>query len=235
MDKLFKINWKWEYMCGPGGLQPWNDVSKDFGRCFQELFLQIPLYFIIAIVSGYYVGYRRDWVVREKMQERAIIFRSFLVLSLLFTPIVQLYVFMTTADLILYPVDYFVAGSSCLAWLVHFGYVLALKHRLGSSARGPTIQLLLWSMAVVLNVLSLRSNLLTMASPNYNIATLCCHILYFFTLLPSSESRLTYYSPCLVGSQHSHVSIYLQSYVRDCRCNEYQHAIIIIHNVTGLF
>ncbi|XP_063822575.1 ATP-binding cassette sub-family C member 10 [Ostrinia nubilalis] len=204
MESFFNIKWKWEDMCGPTGLQPWNDVTKDFGHCFQELFLQIPVYFIITIVSGYYVGYRRDWVVREKMQERAIILRSFVVLFLLFIPIVQIYFIITKADSVFYPVDYFVAGSSCLAWLVHFGYVLALKHRLGSSARGPTIQLVLWSMLVVLNVIALRSSILTGAAYTYIVAALCGHVLYFFTLLPSSDSRPTFYSPCLVGSQHSH-------------------------------
>lgn len=209
MESFFNIKWKWEDMCGPAGLQPWNDVTKDFGQCFQELFLQIPVYFIIAIVSGYYVGYRRDWVVREKIQERAILMRSFVVLFLLFIPMVQLYLIMTKVDFILYPVDYFVAGSSCLAWLVHFGYILALKHRLGSSARGPTIQLVLWSMVVILNIIALRSSLLTGASYTYIVAALCGHALYFITLLPSSDSRPTFYSPCLVGSQHSHVSIFL--------------------------
>lgn len=206
MYLLFNIDWKWEYICGPEGLRPWNDVTKDFGQCFQELFLQIPVFFIIAVVSGYFVGYRRDWVVREKIQERAIILRSFVVLALLFIPMIQLYFFMTK-DTLLHPVDYFLAGSTCLAWLVHFGYVLALKHRLGSSARGPTLQLVLWVMAAALNIVALRSNLLTGASPSYNIATICCHVLYFITLLPSSDSRPTFYNPCLVGSQHSHVSI----------------------------
>lgn len=66
MSFIMNINWKWEDMCGPGGLHPWNDATKDFSVCFQELFLQVPVYFIIAIVSGYFVGYRKDWVIREK-------------------------------------------------------------------------------------------------------------------------------------------------------------------------
>lgn len=193
-------------MCGPSGLQPWDHVSKDVGMCFQELFLQIPLYFIIAVVSGYFVGYRRDWVVREKLEERAIILRSFVVLALVTIPIVQLYIFITKSDFKLYPVDYFVAGASCLSWLVHFGYVLALKHRLGPSARGPSLQIFLWSLTVVLNVIALRSNTLLGSTIGFNIAILCCHILYFLTLIPSNESRPTYYSACLVGSQHAHVS-----------------------------
>lgn len=200
------MQWRWEDMCGPGGLRPWNDVVKDFGQCFQELFLQIPVFFIIAIISGYYVGYRKDWVVREKAQERALVLRSFIVLALVFIPIIELYVFITKPDFVLYPVNYFAAGASCLAWLFHFGYVLALKHRLGQSSRGPTSQLMMWSLAVIINLIALRSNILTGSTIGFNIATLCCHALYFMTLLPSSNSRPTFYSPCLVGSQHSHVS-----------------------------
>ncbi|XP_075974742.1 ATP-binding cassette sub-family C member 10 [Anticarsia gemmatalis] len=199
-----KIQWRWEDMCGPQGLHPWNDVSKDFGQCFQELFLQVPLYFVIAIVSGYYVGYRKDWVIREKTQERTLVLRSFIVLALVFIPIIELYVFVTNSEFILYPVDYFAAGASCLAWLVHFGYVLALKHRLGQSSRGPSSQIVMWSLAVILNLIALRSNIMAGNIIGFDIATLCCHILYFLTLIPSSDSRPTFYSPCLVGSQHSH-------------------------------
>ncbi|KAG6455079.1 hypothetical protein O3G_MSEX009011 [Manduca sexta] len=204
MDSLLHITWKWEDMCGPEGFHPWNDTKKDFGQCFQELCFQIPVYFIIAIISGYYVGYRSDWVIRDKILERAIVLRSFIVLSLVFIPIIQLYFFITKVDYILYPVDYFAAGASCLSWLVHFGYVLTLKHRLGLSPRGPAIQLVMWSLSVVLNLVALRTSILTDSSPGFNIATLCCHGLYFLTLLPSNDSRPTYYSPCLVGSQHSH-------------------------------
>ncbi|RVE41407.1 hypothetical protein evm_013944 [Chilo suppressalis] len=201
---MLAINWNWEDMCGPEGLQPWNDIKKDFGTCFQELFLQIPTYFTIAIVSGYYVGYRKDWVVREKMQENTIVLRCFIVLALFFIPMIQLHTFLTEVVNFLHPVDYFVAGAACISWLVHFGYVLALKHRLGSSSRGPTIQLVLWCLILILNVIALRSNLLSGSPTTYNIATLCCHILYFLTLIPSSNSRPTFYSPCLVGSQHTH-------------------------------
>ncbi|XP_026732381.1 ABC transporter C family member 13 [Trichoplusia ni] len=196
--------WRWEDMCGPQGLRPWNDVTKDFGQCFQELFFHIPVYFLIAIISGYYVGYRKDWVVREKTQERAIVFRSFVVLALVFIPIIELYVLITKPGFVLYPVDYFSAGAACLAWLFHFGYVLALKHRLGQSSRGPTSQLMMWSFTVVVNLITLRSNIMTGSTLGFNIATLCCHALYFVSLLPSSNSRPTFYSPCLVGSQHSH-------------------------------
>ncbi|KAM3964152.1 LOW QUALITY PROTEIN: ATP-binding cassette sub-family C member 10 [Aphomia sociella] len=198
------INWSWEDMCGPLGLQPWKEDTKDIGQCFQELFLQIPVFFLIAIISGFYVGYRKDWVVREKTQERAIVIRSFVVLALVFIPIIEMYVFVTQINFVLYPVDYFSAGASCLSWLVHFGYVLALKHRLGLSTRGPLLQLIMWSCAALLNVIALRSSILTNMPIGYNIATLCCHAIYFLTLLPSSDSRPTFYSPCLVGSQHTH-------------------------------
>nr|XP_026483882.1 ABC transporter C family member 13 isoform X1 [Vanessa tameamea] len=204
MTSFINLTWKWEHICGPSGLQPWNDSTKDIGMCFQELFLQIPIYFILAITSGYYVGFRKDWVVREKIQERAIALRSFAILLLAFIPIIELYIFLTDEDFTLLPIDYFTAGASCLSWLVHFGYVLALKHRLGHSSRGPLCQLILWVLLVIFNIIALRSSILTGAQNNFYIASICCHGLYFLTLLPSSDSRPTFYSPCLVGSQHSH-------------------------------
>ncbi|CAK1601027.1 unnamed protein product [Parnassius mnemosyne] len=203
MDFFTKFLWRWEDMCGPDGFQPWVDDRKDFGKCFQELCLQIPMFFILAIISGYYVGYRRDWVIREKIQEQAIILRSFVVLALMFIPIVKLYIFITNSKFNLFPIDYFTAGAGCLSWLVHFGYILALKHRLGLSCRGPTALLFLWFIIVVLNFISLRTSIITGAITGFNIATLCCHIIYFLTLLPSSNSRPTFYSSHLVGSQHS--------------------------------
>ncbi|XP_045447338.1 ATP-binding cassette sub-family C member 10 [Melitaea cinxia] len=204
MTSFMNITWKWEYICGSQGLVPWNDVTKDFGMCFQELFLQIPTYFILAITSGYYIGYRKDWVVREKTQERAITLRSFAILALVFIPIIEIYIFLTNKDFTLYPIDYFTSGAACLSWLFHFGYVLALKHRLGHSSRGPLCQLILWMLLVIFNIIALRSSTLTSAPTEFYIASICCHVIYFLTLLPSSDSRPTFYSPCLVGSQHSH-------------------------------
>lgn len=200
------MQWKWQDMCGPEGFQPWIDERKDFGQCFQELCLQIPVLFLAAIVSGYYVGYRTDWVIREKTQERAIVLRSFVVLGLMFIPIIELYIFMTDSKYKLFPIDYFIAGASCLSWLMHFAYILALKHRLGLSSRGPIMPLVIWSLIVVLNLVSLRTSIITESIMGFHIAKLCCHGIYFITLLPSSNSRPTFYSPHLVGSQHSSVS-----------------------------
>lgn len=203
---FLNITWKWEYICGPQGLAPWNDTTKDIGICFQELFLQIPTFFILAITSGYYMGFRRNWVVREKTQERSITLRSFVALALVAIPIIHLYVIISDDQLKLYPIDYFAAGAACISWLVHFGYVIALKHRLGQSSRGPMCQLILWSLLALLSVIELRSNILIGSPTSFGIAIVCFHVVYLLTLLPASDSRPTFYSPCLVGSQHSHVS-----------------------------
>ncbi|XP_034827291.1 ATP-binding cassette sub-family C member 10 [Maniola hyperantus] len=204
MNSFMNLTWKWEYMCGPQGLIPWNDTTKDIGMCFQELFFQIPIYFIFAITSAYYVGLRKDWVVREKTQERSITLRSFVALALFSIPIIHMYIIISDDRFRLYPIDYFAAGAACISWLVHFGYVIALKHRLGQSSRGPISQLVLWSLTVLFSIIELRSNILTGAPTSLDIAILCCHFVYFLTLLPASDSRPTFYSPCLVGSQHSH-------------------------------
>ncbi|XP_023950865.1 ATP-binding cassette sub-family C member 10 [Bicyclus anynana] len=204
MFSLMNLTWKWEYICGPQGLAPWNETTKDIGICFQELFFQIPIFFILAVTSGYYVGLRKSWVVREKTQERSITLRSFVALALFCIPIIHMYIIISDDQLRLYPIDYFAAGAACISWLVHFGYVIALKHRLGQSCRGPKFQLFLWSLTVLFSVIELRSNILTGAPTSFDIAVLCFHFVYLLTLLPASDSRPTFYSPCLVGSQHSH-------------------------------
>lgn len=199
--------WQWEQLCGPNGLQPWNETSKDIGLCFQQLFLQIPLFFMLAGTSAYFVGYRKDWVLRERGQQMAIVFRSFVCLCLAFAPIIELYTLITSTKYVLYPIDYMCGGAACLSWLVHFGYILALKHRLGGSARGPTGLLVLWTASALLSAVVLRSRILDGRPEGFNIATLVFHSLYLLSLLPSSHSRPTFYSHCLVGSQHHHVSM----------------------------
>lgn len=209
MGPFWNVQWNWDDMCGPEGLQPWNETSKDFGICFQQMFFHVPIFFILAVVSGYFVGYKKDWVIREKAQEHAIVIRSFIVLCLAFLPVVKLYTLITSVRYILYPIDYFCAGTACLSWLVHFGYVLALKHRLGASARGPLGLIVLWTITAILTAILLRSRIMAGIPTAFDIATMVCHALYLMSLVPSSHSRPTYYSQCLVGSQHNHVSTFL--------------------------
>lgn len=194
------IQWQWEDMCGPDGLHPWNPKTRDMGYCFQRLFILIPCLFLLAIVSSFYAGRHIDWVVRGRLQERTILLRSLIVLSMIIIPLIKIY---RGCE---YTIDYFECCAEIIAWFMHFCYIMALKHRLGKSPRGPTLILVLWSITAVMSVISLRT-LISIHQPYVlAIITLIIQINYALTLLPSEGvTSPTYYSPCLVGSQYSQV------------------------------
>ncbi|GBP44642.1 ABC transporter C family member 13 [Eumeta japonica] len=197
MDYQRDSPWKWEYICGPGGLEPWDELNKDVGLCFQRLFLDVPVWLALAATSAYYVGYRSGWVLRERWQERAIVLRVLSALALAGVSAAQLFVAVTPAACLS-------AAAASLAWAVHSIYVLALRRRLGANSRGPIAPLICWGVAAVLTALATRSRALVQLSLDLNIPILVLHIVYLITLIPSTSSRVTFYSPCLVGSQHSH-------------------------------
>lgn len=193
-------------MCGPGGLHPWNPKTRDMGYCFQRLFILIPSLFLIAIVSSFYMGRRINWVVRGKIQERAIILRSVIVFCLAVIPLIKIYKIFSQQSINSGAIDYFTCSTECIAWFIHFCYILALRHRLGVSPRGSILLLMLWSITAVLSVISLRTLILMHQSYALAVIILILHIGYAITLLPSEGvTSRTYFSPFLVGSQYSQV------------------------------
>lgn len=194
-------------MCGPGGIHPWDPKIRDMGFCFQRLFILIPSLFMLAIVSSFYVGRRINWVVRGKFQERAILLRAVTVFCLATVPLIKIYKILTQQAANSGAIDYFTCSTECIAWFMHFCYILALRHRLGVSPRGSIFLLMLWSITAVLSVISLRTLILTHRSYALAIVTLILHIIYALTLLPSEGvTSRTYFSPFLVGSQYSQVN-----------------------------
>lgn len=204
---LHGIQWKWEDMCGPGGLHPWNPVTHDMGYCFQRLFLHIPILFLLAVTSAYYVGKHVRWVVRGRLQEIAINSRSIFTLCIAVIPVIKIYTIIQGIENEAMAIDYFTSGTECLTWIIHFAFILALRHRLGISPRGPIVVLVLWSVTAVLSVISLRTLILLKQSYVLELIVVILQILYAFTLLPSEGiTSPTYYSPHLVGSQYSQVN-----------------------------
>jgi ATP-binding cassette, subfamily C (CFTR/MRP), member 10 len=194
-------------MCGPDGLHPWDPKTRDMGYCFQRLFLLIPALFLIAATSAYFVGRQVNWVVRGKLQERAIVLRSATVLCLALLPIMKLYIFLQ-GDGKAYGIDYFTCGTEFIAWIVHLAFLMALRQRLGVSPRGPIFLLVLWSISAMLSIIGLRTLILMERKYGFAIVTLVFQVIYAITLLPSEGVTSPKYNPAAsVGSQYSQVRI----------------------------
>lgn len=188
------FKWNWEEMCGPDGLVIWSTTHKDLGICFQELCLKVPVLTLLAAVSAYYCGRQDRWVVRDAATIRVILLRSLIALLLAIEPIIRVCYSIKDAPASLRPVDYLLYGVESFAWLVHFGFILALRHRLGVSPRGPIAVCVLWTIVLVLNIVSLRSyaRIIREGTPERSlsihfyadIGSFLTHFFYFVTLFP---------------------------------------------------
>ncbi|KAK3914649.1 Multidrug resistance-associated protein 7 [Frankliniella fusca] len=188
------FKWSWDEMCGPDGLVVWSTTHKDLGLCFQELCMKVPALALLAAVSAFYCGSQDRWVVRDPSMIRVIFFRSVVALILAIEPIVRVCYTIKDAPTSLQPVDYLLHGVESFAWLVHFGYILALRHRLGVSPRGPIVPCVLWTLILVLNIVSVRSLAREIREGNASqsvftdyyadLISLCTHVVYLLTLLP---------------------------------------------------
>lgn len=201
MDSLpsSRWRWRWEDICGPEGFKIWSADRHDLGHCFQQLCLQIPAFSIIAIASAYYFGRRFGFVRRGVEQLVAINLRCFIILFSALFPILQIYIYLNKTDVRIYPVSYFLFAVEGFSWLVHLGYTLVLRKRLGMSPRGPVFICVIWTLLFMLDILSMRTNLLIYKhSKNvdfgiyvrcaFSICSVILQVMYGLTLFPGEGS-----------------------------------------------
>lgn len=210
MSWVFK--WNWDEMCGPDGLTVWSPIHQDLGICFQKLCLRVPVLTLLAAVSAYYCGRQDRWVVRDPNMIKVILVRSIIALILAIEPIVRVCYSIKDAPTSLHPIDYLLYGVESFAWLVHFGFILALRHRLGVSPRGPIVVCVLWTLVLMLNVVSVRSFARIIregdaAHSTYiyyyaDIISLCTHCLYLFTIIPGKNGTHAAYNRMIYREQH---------------------------------
>lgn len=219
--------WNWIQFCGTDGFEIWSPNLRDFGQCFQKLCLQIPVLFLIAIISSYYAGRHFGYVIRGNFQKRFIKFRCVVVLTLAIIPIIQSYVDFSKTGIQLTPIKIFLAATECVAWFMHFLYLLALNKRLGLSPRGPVKICVIWTLYAVLTVISLHSNYLIFKNSDFNfsnelslnisIITVVLQVLYALSLVPGegNSERLVFTSRYVhVGEQQPLLSSQSSAYNR---------------------
>lgn len=152
---MANFTWNWVEMCGPGGLVPWYPTKHDIGACFQQLFLQVPVLLLFAVVSAYYYGIRPDLRSNVTHRKWTIRVRLFSSLAIALVPVTRAIFNMTYADGMFRAVDYLTASVEVLAWVVHSGYVHSLRHR--PNVHGPVFLRVLWTLTAVLSAINLRS------------------------------------------------------------------------------
>lgn len=195
------FQWKWADMCGPSGLTLWSAKNHDIGICFQELCLQVPVFILMATVSAYYCGQHTHWIVRSRIQLQILGLRTAVAFIMALATVIKICVVLQLSPGSLQPVDYLLAVVKGVTWLVHVGFILALRHRLGVSLRGPFAICVLWTLSFALSAVSLRSHILLYRnnplpefskflciSYGFSIAEFILQCLYMITLFPSERS-----------------------------------------------
>lgn len=97
------------------------------------------------------------------------------------------------------PVDYLVAGTEGLGWVVHLCFILSLKRGRNPNPRGPVLIRALIFLLIVVSALLLRSHVnntpkddvLPNLSLGFSITIVILLILYAITLIPGSRSERT--------------------------------------------
>ncbi|EFN60726.1 Multidrug resistance-associated protein 7 [Camponotus floridanus] len=97
------------------------------------------------------------------------------------------------------PVDYFVAGTEGLAWVMHLCFILSLKRGRNPNPRGPVLIRALIFLLIVISVLLLHSHIdntpkndvLPNLSLGFSISVVTLLILYTITLIPGARPERT--------------------------------------------
>ncbi|KAF7405702.1 hypothetical protein HZH68_005071 [Vespula germanica] len=109
------------------------------------------------------------------------------------------------------PIDYLVAGTEGLAWVVHLCFILSLKRRNNCNVRGPLLIRALIFLLTVISILLLRSHInnkstndvLPNLSLGFSISTVTLLILYTLTLIPTNIRSESARSPHYEVGEHT--------------------------------
>lgn len=110
------------------------------------------------------------------------------------------------------PIDYLVAGTEGIAWVVHLCFIMNLRKGRNFNPRGPVLIRALIFLLIVISILLLRSHIkyspqndvLPDLSLGFSISVVTLLILYAVTLVPSHNSLQD-----MRSSQFNEVSYYI--------------------------
>lgn len=189
--------WSWTDVCATG-IHPWLPLDGDRNRtvnhqqlapCFQQLFMQVPVFVLFALLSAYQFGViGGSRVQRDRVQRLALRLRCSVVLLLVALTAMRAYYWTLPAgeDVRPWPADVLVTGVETIAYVAHLAYLLALIRRGSSNHRGPLAMRVCWITVFMLAVI--RTTTATERSVANWLAVLL-HGLYLVTLVPMGEAE----------------------------------------------
>nr|XP_018902692.1 PREDICTED: multidrug resistance-associated protein 7 [Bemisia tabaci] len=202
MNRYSDINWTWNWteFCGqPEGFVFWDQKHGDLGDCFQKLVLHFPVLCLISIISGYYCGRDFNYAFRSRFEMNMLRVRYTLTFFMALLPVSRVILEISTVPLHFAPVLLLFNVTQCFAMLLHFCYILCLRHRLSPSHRGPVLMNAIWSVYFIITFIALRSQFIiykhipsvSNCSVHFYSAVISAalQLLYLLTLLPSSPSN----------------------------------------------
>jgi hypothetical protein len=111
-------NWNWDDFC-PSGFNKTDNSTNILTDCYQQFFIQIPTFSLIAIFSSYYYGTLAREVLRNRKQIVCLYLRALVSFALAGTPLVKL-LYQLQIGIKIWPVDILVSCIQALSWTVHF-------------------------------------------------------------------------------------------------------------------
>lgn len=194
--------WNWADVC-PTGIRPWlppdhngtaNAAStsvtdhQQLAPCFQQLFMQLPVLVLFALLSAYQFGaIAGTRVQRDRIQRRALLIRF--VCVLLLAALIAWRVFywtLTSTSRPPWPSDVLLTGVETIAYAVHAAYLQALRRRGSCNHRAPLAVRVCWiTVFMLVAIRTLTAGERTVP----NVVAVLLHAVYLVTLVPMGEAQ----------------------------------------------
>ncbi|CAL8080361.1 unnamed protein product [Orchesella dallaii] len=172
------------FECGSEDLRLWDRHTNDFGQCFFHLFIQLPIFGMLAIISAFYMGKRQviysyfgAW---NSCQSGLIYSRSVIVSLLTLISLSQMMVHCAVFKHHVNFVDASVVSVKTFSWVLHLIYILLLKRGNSFNTRGPKLAMLAWFLAAIVSVFEFRSKYLSWWTDNNSIPITPLNISSFY-------------------------------------------------------
>lgn len=183
------IPWNWTAFCSTG-LKPFESDSNDFLPCFQEVFLQLPIFALFAICSSYYCGIHEAPVVRDQAQIYLIHVRITASAVAGSIPVLQALV-LKANDVKIYPAEVLLTCTQFISWIVHIGFLLTQRRYGGLNHRGPLALIVVWTAVLVLDFVWLKSSISHQEYWPWSLIRILANCSYLLTFIPKGHARLT--------------------------------------------
>lgn len=184
---VLPVQWNWSFIC-PTGLKPWTVQSPyQLAPCFQQIFFQLPVLTMFAILSAYQFGRRYRRIIRNSTQIRFIQLRIVAILVLVFYPIFKMY-YLISHHIHVWPIDILIGGFEIIAFSVHCGSLLSLRKYGGSlTHRGSLFCGVIWIAIFLLTAVWITTDVAANIWP-WSIVPLVMHGFYAVSLLPAGQA-----------------------------------------------